>query len=271
MKLLLTGMPGTGKTTLVKEIVASIDDCFYVVSEEIRDDGNNRIGFKGSNSSGQSEVFAHKTAIDSEKAIGEYKVDIAAVNRLFSLPISQTQQQMVVIDEIGRMEMLSPAFKKAVDKLFDKDTSLLATIRHGDDWTRQYTDRSDVIIFELTNENYEKIAECLKSTIRSNDVVDKLTAAQKDKINELARQYLKTNKYIQLKKLFDNAVAYVHEHRVTKINDNSYDVAGNHNIHKINKIDNKWRCDCDLFNGRGKYAGNPGVCSHIQAVSLSVE
>jgi len=260
MKLLLTGLPGTGKTTLLTSMLPT--DCFYVVSEEIRDEAGNRVGFKVKTSTGLSEVFAHKTSVDSDQAVGDYRVDIGAIDRLFSQPIAKAEQGMVVIDEIGRMQMLSPNFKTTIDELLDKNLDILATIRHGDDWARQYTDRRDVITFTLTAENHDEIAECLKAALGSKDVFNRLSEEQQATAIGLAKRYLTNSNYVSFKKLFNNAVHYAHEDKVKKLDDSNFEVPGNHGLHKVSKAGDTWTCDCPL-------AKEQIECSHIESALLS--
>jgi hypothetical protein len=100
------------------------------------------------------------------------------------------------------------------------------------------------------------------------DIFNELTEEQKAKVIELAQQYLESGQQTQLNKLLNNAIFYVHDKRVRKIDDSNFEVSGNHGTYKVSK-DGEWSCDCDLFNGRGQYTDTPGTCSHIQSVELT--
>ncbi|HEU5005186.1 MAG TPA: nucleoside-triphosphatase [Candidatus Saccharimonadales bacterium] len=269
MKLLLTGLPGTGKTTLFRKILPSLDCDLWIVSEELRDLGGQRIGFKARSSDGASSVFAHKTEVKSEATLGDYLVDIKTIDRLFTQLISKVpEDKFVAIDEIGRMQMLSPTFKKAVLDLFSKNFNILATIRYGDDWTREFTAKNDVITFTLAGNNHKEIEDCLVAAAKAAGLFNNLSDDQKRMIIAMAKQYLARSDFTQFKKLFNNAVVYLAEFRVERTDDNHYKVNGNHASHRVVKTGDDWACDCDLFNGKGAYAGRPGICSHIQAAQL---
>lgn len=108
MKLFLTGEPGVGKTTIIREVIEETPLSFWVISEEIRDDNNAREGFRAKNSDGQQAIFAHKTNIISRDQVGSFRVDLGGVDTVFSKAIEKAlgeNKTIFIIDEIGRMEV----------------------------------------------------------------------------------------------------------------------------------------------------------------------
>lgn len=165
MIVLLTSLPGTGKTTVLDKFLKKYSgDCFWILSKEIRNNKGERVGFEAVTSDGRRETFAHKELIKSENLVGSYQVDLAVIDRLFSEPILQElkgAKRLLVIDEIGRMEMLSKKFVNTIDMLFDADTPVLATIRHGDDWAEKYKNYRNVKVLELTEGNRDHLPDTL--------------------------------------------------------------------------------------------------------------
>ncbi len=126
---LLTGQPGTGKTVLIKEALARTKvkgGGFY--TEEIRT-GGVRQGFRIITLDGQETVLAHVN-ISSPYQVGKYHVDTDALDRVgvSALLKALKESRLIVIDEIGRMELLSPQFKAAVAQAMNSGRKILGTI-----------------------------------------------------------------------------------------------------------------------------------------------
>ncbi len=127
--LLLTGQPGSGKTALIKEALARTKvkgGGFY--TEEIRT-GGTRQGFRIATLDGQETVLAH-VDISGPHRVSKYKVDIAALDRVGVSALLQAlaESDLVVIDEIGKMELLSPRFKEVVTQAMNSGKKVLGTI-----------------------------------------------------------------------------------------------------------------------------------------------
>lgn len=165
MIILLTGLPGIGKTTVLEAFLQTYsEDCFWILSKEMRNEAKGRVGFEAVTSDGQRGVFAHKESIRSEMRVGDYAVDLEMIDRLFTQNILRELEhanRLLVLDEIGRMEMCSSAFVQAIDRLFEANVPLLATIRHGDAWAEKYKQRPNVKVIEVTQENRKGIPDVL--------------------------------------------------------------------------------------------------------------
>ena len=126
---LLTGRPGTGKTSLIKQAISGLQikvGGFY--TEEIRV-GGIRCGFRLVTLDGERGILAHMD-IQSPYRVGKYGVDIDEFERVgvASLERAAKESRLVLIDEIGRMELLSPTFKELVLKIVNGGKRILGTI-----------------------------------------------------------------------------------------------------------------------------------------------
>jgi len=127
--LLLTGQPGTGKTALIKEALARTKvkgGGFY--TEEMRT-GGIRQGFRIVTLGGQEAILAH-ISISSPYQVSKYRVDTDALDRVAVAALRQAlnESDLIVIDEIGKMELLSPLFREAVTQAIDSGKRVLGTI-----------------------------------------------------------------------------------------------------------------------------------------------
>ncbi|HID31790.1 MAG TPA: AAA family ATPase [bacterium (Candidatus Stahlbacteria)] len=126
MKFFLTGRPRSGKTTLFLKIIKDLDiipSGFY--TEEIRKMGV-RIGFRIRTFDGRQGILALTTRPTGYK-VGKYYVDLDTFDRM-AIPSLTVDSELYAIDEIGKMEMLSDRFKKEINRLFNSDKHILATV-----------------------------------------------------------------------------------------------------------------------------------------------
>lgn len=159
-KILLTGPPRCGKTTAVMKIVAALRDVdvagFY--TEEIRESGK-RKGFRWKLLDGASGTLAH-VCIKGPHRVGRYGVDIATFDHevVPALDTGQCDAELFVIDEIGKMECLSPFFARAVTQLFESDRSVLATVAlKGPDLIAQVKRDPAIRLIHMTAENRDEL------------------------------------------------------------------------------------------------------------------
>jgi nucleoside-triphosphatase len=132
MKVVLTGKPGVGKTTVVIRLIEKFELLgipkvgFY--TEEVREEGK-RVGFRILSLQLREEAtFAH-IDFSSPYRVGKYSVNINVFEKI-ALPSLEvnSDSQIIIIDEIGKMELFSKRFQKRVSELFYLPNPLFATI-----------------------------------------------------------------------------------------------------------------------------------------------
>jgi len=153
--ILITGQPGVGKTTLMKKLAEDLRDLrpvgFYTA--EIREEGM-RKGFELISLSGQEGILAH-IDIRSPYRVSRYRVDIRSFEDfLDSITFLDPATNLIIIDEIGKMECFSDKFRKLIKKILDSDKLLVATIsQKGAGLIEEIKKRPDVRLFEMIQSN----------------------------------------------------------------------------------------------------------------------
>lgn len=157
--ILLTGRPGCGKTTLIRKIVASLDrpaGGFY--TREMRQ-GGRRVGFEMVTLDGRSAVLAH-VEFNSLQRVGNYGLDLSALDGLGvgALRAALQAGELVVVDEIGPMELRSARFRQAVLEILGSDKSMLGSIASKETpFTDQVKRHPSVKLIEVTPANREAL------------------------------------------------------------------------------------------------------------------
>ena len=158
---LLTGAPGVGKTTIIKRALANFKGKvggFY--TQELRLQGV-RQGFEIITLNGNRAILAH-TNIHSPYRVSKYGVDINNLDKVgvSALKKAIRESDIVVIDEIGKMELLSPAFREAVLEALESGKRILGTIMlPSHPWADKIKKRPEVKVLEVTRTNHQKVLE----------------------------------------------------------------------------------------------------------------
>ncbi|KAL7055215.1 hypothetical protein AAHC03_024205 [Spirometra sp. Aus1] len=155
MILLITGSPGTGKTTLVSRLAKGLKERATVlgfITEEVRDPRAGRLGFDVVELSGneRSSLARLQTSFSRSPEylprVGRYSVTVNEFEKIaipcLEMALASTQRRgdaiedptYVLLDEIGKMELFSGAFRAKVEQLIaaistpESRAHLIATI-----------------------------------------------------------------------------------------------------------------------------------------------
>ncbi len=153
--LLITGLPGVGKTTLIRNLYEALKN-FHPVgfyTAEIREEGM-RKGFELINLEGKRGILSH-VDIKSPYRVGRYKVDIRGFEDfLDGISFFDPSSDMIIVDEIGNMECLSTQFDRIMKEVLDSEKWVVATIAlKGGGLIAEVKQRQDVKLFEITQGN----------------------------------------------------------------------------------------------------------------------
>jgi nucleoside-triphosphatase len=158
--ILITGRPGTGKTTVIMKTAEALKTKGITVggmTTKEKREGDARVGFQILDLSTQRQGWlAHVNQPDGPR-IGKYRVNMRDLAEIGANAITNAVKtsDTIVIDEIGPMELCSQTFKQAVFEAMDCKKPVVATIHYNatDPLVRQIKAREDAEIFEVTLEN----------------------------------------------------------------------------------------------------------------------
>ncbi len=166
MRIVITGKPKSGKTTLVCSLLPLFSDWEGFYTTEIRE-GKERKGFLIHPSSGKKEILAHKD-LSYPHRWGRYRVNLEGLEMILETlrkRIREKKNSWVVIDEVGNMEMLSEKFRSFINNLKDFPGSILLTA--GERWLEEvrsiFPYREEYLI---RRENWEEVREKIEKRVR---------------------------------------------------------------------------------------------------------
>jgi nucleoside-triphosphatase len=165
--VLITGLPGCGKTTLIKKLAEELQALrpigFY--TEEIRE-GGVRQGFALRSLDGREAVLAHVNFSGSGR-VGKYGVDVAGFDRfLGEISLDDPEAGLAMIDEIGKMECLSQRFQGIIKELLASERLVIATIaQHGGGVIEAIKRRKDLRIYTLMTQNRDAMLQTILAEV----------------------------------------------------------------------------------------------------------
>ncbi len=167
--LILTGAPGIGKTTVLIKMVEALKtrgvSVGGMISREVRE-GNVRVGFEIIDlTNGKHGWLAHVKKKEGPQ-IGKYHVNLEDLENIGINAITEAVEKcaVVVIDEIGPMELFSQKFKQAVRKALESSKLVLAVVhaKARDPLIYEVKQRDDAEVFTVTLDNRDTLIEELK-------------------------------------------------------------------------------------------------------------
>jgi nucleoside-triphosphatase len=164
--LILTGSPGVGKTTALIKIVNGLRSKGIKVggmlSQEVRE-GGKRVGFKVIDILMQKSGWLAHINQRSGDLFGKYYVNLNDLENVGIQAINQAIEScdVVVIDEIGPMEVFSEKFKEATLEALNSKKVVLAILhwRAQNKLILETKNRSDARVVIVTIENREELPE----------------------------------------------------------------------------------------------------------------
>jgi len=172
MLIFLTGRPGVGKTSVLKRVLDLLIERGLsvggMVSSEIRE-GEARVGFEVVDvSSGRRGILAHIRQSRGPK-VGRYAVNLEdlAVVGAGAIKEAVRRAEVIVVDEVGPMELFSSEFREAVEEALSSRKTMVGTLHYrarGRLLDRIRTNPASTII-EVTPDNRERLPQTIADKV----------------------------------------------------------------------------------------------------------
>jgi len=166
--LFLTGRPGCGKTTVIERTLARLPSVtvggFY--TRELREAGQ-RVGFAITGLGVGEGVLAHVRSTGRQR-VGRYGVNVEDLDRIGVAALERASREcdLIVADEIGRMEMYSERFCAAIVECLDAPQPCLGTVQaRSSPFLDRVRQRADVELIEVTPANREELPAALAAAV----------------------------------------------------------------------------------------------------------
>jgi len=152
--IFITGASGSGKSTLVQMIIEEMDLKIEGIRTPEISENKRRVGFKLVNVATNEEGILAHVEQDEGPELSKYKVNMKDLEKFTEkcLKDISSETDLVVIDEIGTMELFSDKFEYAVIELLESDIPVLAVLH------RNYISKFDKYgtVYQL-EDNFEKV------------------------------------------------------------------------------------------------------------------
>src|SRR5438128_3499431 len=171
--MIVTGAPGVGKTTLMQRIQdhyrnkgLRVDG---MLTQEVRK-GDERIGFKITDLSSGAEGWLARMGDSVGPRIGRYSVDSEDLEEIGVVALKRAAERsadLVLVDEVGPMEMTSSAFRGTLTKVLSAGRNVIATVKYGSHYPE--IERSpgfaEAVNLEISRENREEMIRRILSIV----------------------------------------------------------------------------------------------------------
>jgi nucleoside-triphosphatase len=160
IKIGITGLPGSGKTSTLLTVIDMLKEEGYVIGGMVNEpigDGRKKTGFTVRNLlTGEKEVFA-SVDIESKVVVGRIGVNLDVLENVGVQAIKDAVEKcdIIVIDEVGKMEVECDAFVEAVKESLEADKPMIITLhkKSRNPLLQDIRRRDDVRILEVTPTN----------------------------------------------------------------------------------------------------------------------
>lgn len=166
MRVAVTGKPGTGKTTLCLKVHEALKDRVDIggfITREVRR-GGKRVGFRIVDLRTGEELWLARVG-EGKFRVGRYAVFVENLEDCIEKSLNP-ECELLIIDEVGPMELKSGKFVDIVDKLTHRENMLVTVHYKSRHWLVEKIKR-DFKLYVIDEKNRNYVAE---EIIKSYDI-----------------------------------------------------------------------------------------------------
>jgi len=165
--VLVTGPPRSGKSTLIEKVVKRVKrPATGFFTRELRERGK-RVGFLIETLHGKTGLLAHEN-VKTRCRVGKYGVNLEDLEQI-AVPsiLPSTVDQIVVVDEIGKMECFSRLFRDTLLRVLVAENQVIGSIAmKGDRFIQTIRNRDDVTLVSISENTRDLALELFLQKIR---------------------------------------------------------------------------------------------------------
>jgi len=165
--ILVTGPPRSGKSTLIEKVVKRVKrPATGFFTRELRERGK-RVGFLIETLHGKTGLLAHEN-VKSRYRVGKYGVNLEDLEQI-AVPsiLPSAVDQIVVVDEIGKMECFSRLFRDTLLRVLAAENQVIGSIAmKGDSFIQTIRNRDDVTLVSISENTRDLAFELFLQAIR---------------------------------------------------------------------------------------------------------
>ena len=168
MNVLVTGVPGIGKTSVMEKLAGLLEHPAGFVTSEIRE-GGRRTGFSIRTFDGREAVLARRGRSAGPR-VGPYAVSLEGLEGIGveAIDIGIAESRVILVDEIGKMEAKSSAFRSAVIRALESESHVVATLGVSrEPFLTSVRERADIRLVEVTRSNRDGLPARLAAMLGS--------------------------------------------------------------------------------------------------------
>jgi nucleoside-triphosphatase len=171
LRIGITGKPRIGKSTIIKKVIQQLkaDDIAVggMLTSDIHERGR-RVGFSIEDiGTGRRGILAHVQLHERGPTVGKYTVNLTDLEAIGanSITTALAQSELIIIDEIGPMELKSKKFIDAVESALESDKQLIVSVhqRSAHELVRRIKNTFEIL--EVTEENRDELAAVILDKI----------------------------------------------------------------------------------------------------------